>query len=116
MAFVPSALGRHGGLALVDGVLEVHSPFIAWVLRHCTALPGGVSAVTLGHVVLGVDRHALRWTRAHERIHVRQYEAWGPLFIPAYLMASAWAFVTGAGAYRGNCFERDAFNGEPPAP
>lgn len=112
MLFVPSALGRHGGLSLVDGVLEVHSPFIAWVLRHCTAIPGGVSAITFGHVVLGVNRNALRWTRGHERVHVRQYERWGPLFIPAYLLASAWAFVTGAGAYRGNGFEREAFNAE----
>lgn len=112
MIFVPSALGRHGGLSLVDGVLEVHSPFIARVLGHCMAIPGGVSAITFGHVVLGVNRHALQWTRDHERVHVRQYERWGPLFIPAYLLASAWAFVTGAGAYRGNWFEREAFNAD----
>ena len=112
MLFVSSALGRHGGLALVGGVLEVHSPFIAWVLRHCTALPGGVAAITFGHVVLGVNRNALRWTRDHERVHVRQYERWGPLFIPAYLLASAWAVVMGAGAYRGNWFEREAFHAE----
>lgn len=112
MLFVPSALGPHGGLALVDGVLEVHSPFIAWVLGHGTVLPGGVAAITFGHVVLGVNRDALRRTSAHERVHVRQYERWGPLFIPAYLLASAWAIVTGAGAYRGNWFEREAFQAE----
>jgi hypothetical protein len=68
--------------------------------------------MTLGHVVLGRDREALAQTRAHERVHVRQYERWGPAFIPAYLLASLWGFVTGAGAYHGNAFERAAFKGE----
>ncbi len=33
----------------------------------------------------------------------------GPLFIPVYLGASAWAWVRGEGAYRGNVFEREAY-------
>jgi hypothetical protein len=99
-------------VAVTHGVLEVHSPFIAWLLRHGTvfpALPGGASAITFGHVVLGRDRETLRLTRAHERVHVRQYERWGPAFIPAYLCASMWGFLTGSGAYAGNAFEREAF-------
>ena len=38
--------------------------------------------------VLGIDEFWLNETRAHERVHVRQYEHWGPLFIPAYLGAA----------------------------
>ena len=28
--------------------------------------------MTLGHIVLGVDREELEHTRSHERVHVRQ--------------------------------------------
>jgi hypothetical protein len=42
-------------------------------------------AITLGHVVLATTESALKKTRSHERVHVRQYERWGPFFIPAYL-------------------------------
>ncbi len=58
--------------------------------------------------MLAVDRPALDRTRAHERVHVRQYERWGPLFLPAYLAASLCAVARGRHAYFGNCFEREA--------
>lgn len=112
LSFVPVATFTPGGIELVDGVLELHAPFIAWTLEHGIPVCGGAAAITLGHVVLGRDREALTRTRAHERVHVRQYERWGPAFIPAYLLASLWGFVTGAGAYHGNVFERAAFKGE----
>jgi hypothetical protein len=64
--------------------------------------------VTLGHVVLGRDRECLDQTRAHERAHVRQCEQWGPLFLPAYLLASIWARVRGGELYYDNWFERQA--------
>lgn len=64
--------------------------------------------MTLGHVVLGRDPRALAATRAHERAHVRQCEVWGPAFIPAYVLASVWALISGGGAYDGNYFERQA--------
>ena len=112
LLFVPGAVFGHGGVQIVDGVLEVHGPFIAWVLRHCIPLPGGAWAITFGHVVLGRDTEALSATRAHERVHVRQYERWGPGFIPAYLLAAVWGLVTGAGGYHGNVFEREAVRSE----
>jgi hypothetical protein len=65
--------------------------------------------MTLGHVVLARDSDLLLVTRAHERIHVRQCECWGPLFIPAYVAASLWAWVTGRRPYKDNFFERQAF-------
>ena len=47
-------------------------------------------------------------TRAHERVHVRQYEWWGPLFVPAYLLAGLWALIHGGHPYFDNRFEREA--------
>src|SRR5690242_5015662 len=40
---------------IVDGVLELHGDWIRFFLSQCTLLPGGASAMTLGHVVLGCD-------------------------------------------------------------
>ena len=108
LAFVPIVSLTNGGCEIVDGILEVHGSFISRVLRHCVPMPGGASAITFGHVVLGRDRESLSLTRAHERVHVRQYELWGPAFIPAYLVAAVWGLVTGRGAYHGNVFEREA--------
>ena len=97
-----------GRVAVVAGVLEVHGGFAAAALRKCVPLPGGAAAMTLGHVVLGVDAQALHRTRAHERVHVRQSERWGPAFIPAYLLASLPPLLAGRDAYHDNPFEREA--------
>jgi len=43
------------------------------------------TAVTVGFVVLAATPVAGR-LEAHERHHVRQYSAWGPLFLPVYLV------------------------------
>lgn len=64
-------------------------------------------AITFGHVILcvdAVDDHLLE----HELAHVRQYERWGPLFVPAYLLATLWAFLRGRHAYADNRFESAA--------
>jgi hypothetical protein len=90
------------------GVLEAEDRLLAWDLRHLKLLEGGASAITFGDVVLGTGRAALDSTRAHERVHVRQYERWGPLFIPLYLAASLWAAVRGRHPYYDNPFERAA--------
>jgi hypothetical protein len=43
------------------------------------------AAMTIGFVI--VSAHPLTGRLlAHERYHIRQYCAWGPLFIPAYLL------------------------------
>jgi hypothetical protein len=83
---------RRGHVAIVDGVIEAHSPFLRRALSW-SPLAGGADAMTLGHVVIGRDARALELTRTHERAHVRQYEWWGPLFVPAYLLAGAWAML-----------------------
>jgi hypothetical protein len=94
---------------VVAGVIEAHGGLVTWLLTHCTLLQGGASAMTLGHVVLGRDAISLDLSREHERVHVRQCERWGPLFIPAYLVGSAIAFFRTGRAYRDNPFEREAY-------
>ena len=91
-------------------MLEIEGPLLAWGLKHLTVLDGGADAITFGHVVLARDAAALRSTRNHERVHIRQYERWGPLFIPLYLAASAWALASGRDPYRNNPFEREAMD------
>lgn len=108
---VPALLGR-GRVAVVDGVIEVHGPLLEWALRRCVPLVGGAQAMTLGHVVLGRDRCCLESSRIHERIHVAQCERWGPLFLPAYAVASLVGWWAHGDAYRGNAFERAAWEGE----
>jgi hypothetical protein len=108
LLFLPLALAG-GGARVVDGVLELHGAAIAFFLRRCTLLRGGASAMTLGHVVLGRDQRLLELTRPHERVHVRQCERWGPLFIPAYLVASLLVLIRGGRPYEDNPFEREAY-------
>jgi hypothetical protein len=112
LIFVPLVVLSRGGLRAVDGVLELHGAVLSWMLRRCVPMPGGACAITFGHVVLGRDEESLRLTRTHERVHVRQYERWGPAFIPAYLAAAAWGLLAGRGAYEGNVFERQAMRSE----
>ena len=99
---------RGGRVAVRDGVLEAHGPLVRSALTHLTIVRGGVAAITFGHVVLGCDSDALEWSRTHERVHVAQYERWGPFFLPAYVAASLWAFLRGGDFYLDNVFERAA--------
>jgi hypothetical protein len=65
-------------------------------------------AITLGHVVIGIDADTLARWRAHERVHVRQYERWGALFFAAYPLASLWQILRGRRPYWDNPFEAQA--------
>jgi hypothetical protein len=95
-------------LRIVHGVLEASGPRVAATFD--LVAPGrSIAAMTLGHVVLGRCLDALDETRAHERVHVAQCERWGPLFVPAYLAASAHAWWRGADPYVDNVFEQEAF-------
>lgn len=66
-------------------------------------------AMTLGHVILGTNEQMLAGVRMHEQVHVRQYERWGPLFGPAYLVSSLVQLLRGRRPYFDNRFEREAF-------
>ena len=65
--------------------------------------------MTLGHVIIGVSGPTLESIRSHEWVHVRQYERWGPFFIPAYLTSSALLWFTGRHPYWDNPFEIEAY-------
>ena len=89
---------------------------VTWLLTHGTFLKGGASAITFGHLVFGRDRECLDYSRAHERVHVRQYERWGPFFLPAYGLASLWLWFRRQDPYMDNPFEREAYGLEEKEP
>ncbi len=96
-----------GRFQVVDAVCEIHRPTIAGILKR---FPVPASASTMGHVVLGRNREMLGFTRTHERVQVRQYERWGIMSVPAYLLASAVIYLQGKDAYRENPFEQKAYS------
>lgn len=98
-------LATGGGVQVERGALEFHGGFSRWFLGLRMV---GASAMTLGHAIIGRDRRALAACRNHEQAHVRQVEAWGGAFIPAYLFASVWAWAVGKHYYLDNWFEVDA--------
>jgi len=103
-----------GGLGMLTGgaaqrgpgIIEFHGGAVRWLLER---LPGKPYAMTMGHAVWGANREALEHCRCHELVHVRQYERWGILFIPAYL--ACWLVLTlrGKNGYWDNPFEREAY-------
>lgn len=103
-----------GGRArVVAGVLEFSGGLLGQALSK--APPAlRFSAMTLGHVVIGVHPAELAKVRSHEHVHVRQYERWGPLFLPAYLLSSAWQLLRGRHPYLDNAFEKEAFLKQKP--
>ncbi len=115
LAFLLPTLATGGRACRNGGVLELHGGVTTWFLRSVAGrvLPGGAAAMTLGHVVLGRDPETHDWARDHERVHVRQCERWGPLFLPAYGVASLVAWWRGQDAYRDNRFEREAYGRHP---
>jgi hypothetical protein len=103
--FAGALLLSFGGRArVVAGTLEVA------LIRSesATDRPWRFDAVTLGHVVLAHSDDALAALRPHEHAHVRQYERWGPFFLPAYAASSAWHWMRGGHAHADNHFERSA--------
>ena len=90
-----------------SGALEVtyresQSGCATWVRK----LP--FRGIVFGHVILAVTRDELRIIGPHERVHVQQYERWGPLFFLAYGASSIWQFIRGRSAYWDNHFEVQA--------
>lgn len=97
-----------GSIRLRDGAIECFGGATRHFVRRLP--PGPLTAgFTLGHVILGQDDAGLRYAGSHERIHVRQFELWGPVMGPAYLLASAWMWMLGRDAYRDNPFEVEAY-------
>lgn len=83
-------------LALVAGRVPRWSPehgcFVAEGIRGPSAVAlrwVGASANTVGQVVLSTADHPSPALLAHEAVHVRQSERFGPLLLPLYLWLSA---------------------------
>jgi hypothetical protein len=114
IGLVLGLLMRLGGAhsAVVRGVLEFSGGLLGETVAHpASRIP--FRAITFGHVILGADPGALEAARNHEHVHVRQYEAWGPFFLPAYAVSSLWQLLRGRRCYRDNWFERQAYAREP---
>jgi len=94
----------------VGWVVEFAGGRIGWLFDRFPVRP---SAMTLGHTVLGRNREVLQAVRDHELVHVRQYERWGLLFVPAYLGCSLVAWLAGRHPYFDNPFEREAYRQAP---
>ncbi|MGN6134872.1 MAG: hypothetical protein ACTHOU_10245 [Aureliella sp.] len=94
------------------GAIEFYGGATAWLVRR---LPTGPTTLgmTLGHVIIGQTAEGLDFCALHERVHVRQFERWGLLMGPAYLLSSAWQWWCGRDAYRDNPFERQAYREAP---
>jgi hypothetical protein len=105
VAAIPLSLG--GRARVSAGVLEVtyrERP------DDCGRLASKLAfrAIVFGHVILAVTREELQRIGPHERVHVGQYERWGPLFFLAYGMSSLWQLLRGRSPYWHNHFEVQA--------
>jgi hypothetical protein len=105
LALVALLLGAKARLR--DGTLQVVGGGLATGLGR---LPTRLSilAFTNGHVIFAVSEGALATFRAHELVHVRQYERWGLLFPFLYLGSSLVQKLRGRDPYFANRFEREA--------
>lgn len=105
LAVVPLVAG--GKAKWSSGALEV-------TYRHSLASCGNRAlklpfrGIVFGHVILAVTSEELGTIGSHERVHVEQYERWGPLFFFAYGASSLWQLVNRHSPYWHNHFEVQA--------
>jgi hypothetical protein len=90
-------------------ILEFWGGCVQAILRVFPFYSGSPVA-TFGHIVLGRSDRYLNACRKHQLVHVRQYEQWGLLFVPAYLTCSVAIWFSGKRPYYDNPFERSAFH------
>jgi|688.fasta_scaffold353359_2 hypothetical protein len=96
LALLAAATG--GALQVRAGVVEAWGGIPGRWLRGGRFHSGGAAA-TLGHVILARDPVCLTRSRPHELAHVRQYERWGPLLLPAYWLVGVWLLCRGYHPY-----------------
>ena len=88
----------------VSGVLEVSlAPRSRLLCKAVACLP--FAAITFGHIVIARSAQEQAALRQHERVHVAQYELWGPVFLAAYPLESLFQFLRGRQPYQDNRFE-----------
>jgi len=105
LAVVPLTLGGHAKWSV--GALEVtyrqrrtNCGKFANTLR--------IRGIVFGHVILAITAEELQRIGPHERVHVEQYEHWGPLFFVAYGASSLLQLFKGRSPYWYNHFEIQA--------
>ena len=103
-----AVIGLGGSVRRVGHTFEV-ALCLSQQQTPCWVRRLGFSAITLGHIIVGQSHEVLAVLRAHEWVHVRQYELLGPLFFVAYPAASLLALLRGQCPYYGNAFEKQAF-------
>lgn len=99
-----TALGTGGSVRVRHGVVEVYGGSVLWLLSGGRLWHGG-AAMTLGHVILARNAESLTGSRNHELAHVRQFERWGPLLLPAYWLVGTWLWWRGYDPYLDHPFE-----------
>jgi hypothetical protein len=105
LASVPLVLG--GSAKVCGGALEVtYRKRLASCGKLALALP--FRGIVFGHVILAVTQEELTRIGPHERVHVEQYERWGPVFFLAYPASSLWQLLRGRNPYWYNHFEVQA--------
>jgi len=108
MLFAPWSGPRY--LIRHRGTFGVVGPAMERILRWAP-IDGGAAALTLGHTILAVSHETFYATWDHEAVHVRQYERWGPFFLPAYFFCGWRERRRGRDPYWDNPFEREARDG-----
>jgi len=103
------ALALGATARVVEGVVEIAGGRVPHAMR-LAPMRCRFSAITFGHVIIGLDHDVMADVRSHEHVHVRQYERWGVLFFPLYLGSSLWQLLRGRSPYYANRFEREAFS------
>jgi hypothetical protein len=104
--FGAKAQVREGTLQVTGGRLATSISRLPTRLR--------ILAFTNGHVIFAISQGAMDTYRAHELVHVRQYERWGPLFPILYLGSSLVQRWKGRDPYFSNRFEREARKADQP--
>jgi len=103
-------------ILLFGGSARCKHGAIEFCLREGVANCGAIErslpyrAITFGHIIIAITEEELECIRAHELVHVRQYERWGIFFFPAYLGSSLWQLLRGRRVYWDNYFEVQARN------
>jgi molecular chaperone DnaJ len=102
------ALSLGATVRCVDGVIEVAGGRLRAVM---SVLPPAFrfGAITLGHVIIGLDHATLARSRSHEHVHVAQYERWACCFSFSIRQSSLVQLLRGRHPYWDNAFERKAF-------
>ncbi len=102
------ALGGRWRWNRSEGMLEVAGGWLIEALSRA----GWASAITLGEVVLYADAGLIPILHAHEMVHIRQGRLWGPFFLPAYVLESAYQWLRTGDGYRSNRFEVAAYSSD----